>query len=567
MQSEWTPAPPPPYMHPLIAAAFHNTTLSILCRLPDEVLVRIMQHSDRVTVECLRRCSRVFLRLFHTACTTPPSPASISAHEARASDFSMVTIQVHPWPTSRPVSKMSAAEYNELVSLLARDSYCSDCLFARQAPDWDARVASLGRNLLSCVLCNADHPACLFSARERSKKGEDARRTRKCIAHEGQVRLCDHVSVPWSVIQPEAYKRTATAQSRENMKERQPIIRCTHPSHSLRSCSYAKTGVDPPPPAPPPLRKTRHLASLFRSLAKRVSRTKIPVAAPTTPPAIIAFDQNPHCPLNPTISLAVLETNTDGLWILVVKLAWSGHTPMVIDMEGRDRLRADSFQASVQGLYSKQGRHICPRLKPGPAAGEGLCDPVRCDCLEYAGKEASGWHQPPEQWRNVDTCRTDRNNGLGYWGAQTKLLLSQKEGRPNSVFFKRQCFHQAVGTMTTTGFLDTQEADIVSCPQSPTECAAVNFASIIRVGLDYHSKLARKPSHDWYHALDPHSYGLLEDSLGFGVYWCRTEGCKNYYRYGSSRFKGVLGTRTYVHSRDEEPDNGRGSIPARVTQL
>jgi len=60
-------------LHSLIAAAYYNKTLSPLCSLPDEVLVRLLQLADRITVECLRRASRTFLRLFHVAClTTPP---------------------------------------------------------------------------------------------------------------------------------------------------------------------------------------------------------------------------------------------------------------------------------------------------------------------------------------------------------------------------------------------------------------------------------------------------------------------------------------------------------------
>ncbi|KAK4452507.1 hypothetical protein QBC34DRAFT_422719 [Podospora aff. communis PSN243] len=56
-------------MHPLIEASHHNTTKSPLCRLPDEVLIRLMQLSGKVTVECLRRCSRTFLRLFPDMCS------------------------------------------------------------------------------------------------------------------------------------------------------------------------------------------------------------------------------------------------------------------------------------------------------------------------------------------------------------------------------------------------------------------------------------------------------------------------------------------------------------------
>ncbi len=50
---------------------------------------------------------------------------------------------------------------------------------------------------------------------------------------------------------------------------------------------------------------------------------------------------------------------------------------------------------------------------------------------------------------------------------------------------------------------------------------------------------------NWFQLLDADSYGLVADDVGFGVYWCRTEGCRNYYRYSRSRLRPFLAEADY----------------------
>ena len=50
-----------PRMDHLIAAAFHNLACSPLCRLPEELLVDIMEYLDPLSIQCFRRTSRLFL--------------------------------------------------------------------------------------------------------------------------------------------------------------------------------------------------------------------------------------------------------------------------------------------------------------------------------------------------------------------------------------------------------------------------------------------------------------------------------------------------------------------------
>jgi hypothetical protein len=55
-------------MDPLIADGYHNLICSPLCRLPEELLLDIMKRLDLVSIQCLRRVSRLFLRLY---CSPP----------------------------------------------------------------------------------------------------------------------------------------------------------------------------------------------------------------------------------------------------------------------------------------------------------------------------------------------------------------------------------------------------------------------------------------------------------------------------------------------------------------
>ena len=72
----------------------------------------------------------------------------------------------------------------------------------------------------------------------------------------------------------------------------------------------------------------------------------------------------------------------------------------------------------------------------------------------------------------------------------------------------------------------------------------VTFESSFALPLDgEHLKLMDKK---WYDALDPNSYNLTDDAEGFGVYWCKTEGCNNYYRFSHSRLKRLLKPSDYT---------------------
>ncbi|KAK3367539.1 hypothetical protein B0H63DRAFT_529258 [Podospora didyma] len=111
-------------MHPLIATAFTNKTASPLCRLPDPILARLMRHMDPITVECLRRTSRTFMRLFSEIHST-------FAEEYRTRH--LLKQPFHPWRIS--TIGLTDEERNRLVSTLQKDQYCKGCKTARESRD------------------------------------------------------------------------------------------------------------------------------------------------------------------------------------------------------------------------------------------------------------------------------------------------------------------------------------------------------------------------------------------------------------------------------------------------
>ncbi|KAK0716143.1 hypothetical protein B0H67DRAFT_645801 [Lasiosphaeris hirsuta] len=284
-------------MHPLMAAAHQNSTKSNLCRLPDAILIRLMQASDKTTVKCLGR--RIFLRLF---------PAAFDL----AKTLSLHYLDRYPWSVS--TRKLSTEENANLLSLLARDAYCKHCLSARQAPDWEARVAALAKTYLHCFGCNTEHPACLFSVRQRNRTWGKSKQI--CIGHQGYMRLCKHVTVPWSSVVAEAERRLL------------PDATC-----------------DP---------RRKLFPEQFPDDEFKLSRREVQIRRHMT-----------CCPYMPTVTCTFRESvAAPPLGALVVKLAWPGHLPLAMELDGC--CASEDLERGLRRLYREQGHFICPQRQQGP---------------------------------------------------------------------------------------------------------------------------------------------------------------------------------------------------------
>lgn len=432
-------------LHPLMAAAYHNKTKSPLCRLPEAVLVRLMQRCDRVTVECLRRSSRVFLHIFTVAY---PSECW--------------QIRGEPWPRSKvswafPMSREWLPLFQRLIG---RETLCEGCNTARAAPNWARRVAALVDTYLHCSGCRADHPVCLFSAAERCKSPPEW----VCIGHQGFIRLCEHVTVPWSRIADEAARRSTEVLGFDCKQ----FVACENSDHVR-----------------------------FDTHAQRE-----------------ALDYLYCVPLRKYPSL---ETNFDIVGhTFTVNMRWGSHMPLVMRKDGR--FEAEDFAKEVEVRY-REARFICPQINSGGSLSQMLCDPVNCDCLAYTGKELFDWDRPSELSVATSQARHDCPNiGLVRPGFDHRQMIGGT------------CFSRAnILVFDIDGFGSYSCFIGISGWRWGKSCACLGYSSSLTFRLDDDKRLKGMGA-SWYAALDPDSYRICDDKDGFGVYWCKSEGCMNYYR-------------------------------------
>ncbi|KAK1758778.1 hypothetical protein QBC47DRAFT_292954, partial [Echria macrotheca] len=176
-----------------------------LCDLPDEVLLPIMGQADNVTTLCLRRTSRVFFRLFKD---------SRFQHLHDNSRDMLPFRYLQPTPLTR--EKVPQDVMPALRSLLRKDLFCQNC--REMDPEADIRLRT---QFLYCSGCRAQHPAVLFSCRQRHYPSQK----RICIGREGYVHICAHKVLQWDELEPWLSGKGPTYQE----------WKCTHPSHQYDS--------------------------------------------------------------------------------------------------------------------------------------------------------------------------------------------------------------------------------------------------------------------------------------------------------------------------------------------
>ncbi len=195
-------------MDPLIAAGFHNLTCSPLCRLPEELLLDIMERLDMPSIQCLRRVSRLFLRLF---CSPVFNHNQFRKREPYTYKH---------WYEA----KQNAGYLKTLAGLLDKDvsGYCGHCRKMRI----EGGKSKLTTDFLHCSRCRWDHPRCLFSKAQREELAEK----RVCIGWEGFIRLCDHQVLTWDTA-IQTGLQLATVHTEGDAFAKVLLVRCKHESH------------------------------------------------------------------------------------------------------------------------------------------------------------------------------------------------------------------------------------------------------------------------------------------------------------------------------------------------
>jgi len=475
----WIEPHPPIKMHPLIAAARYNRTQCHLCRLPDSILLQIMRLSDPVSLECLRRCSRIFLRLFSTAC-------------ASSADFSRLWLWRFPWPISKLT--LEPGQQRQFISLMERDWYCQGCLSARRRPDWQERLRIMTKTYLHCSGCQIDHPAGLFSAEQRSKPPS----SRTCIGHEGRLRLCEHETISWSEVLDKA---KVLSKKRVGVDQRRMKV-CSRSNHVLRGCEQRRGLVG----------------------------TLLPTPMPST---------HDCCPPHPT-AIARYPRGENSKYFEIL-LVWSAHVSTLTTDEGC--LRPEELSRAISMLREHGAQYICPQLEPGQVAGSKLFDPNRCDCLDYDGRKLTAWDRPSKNLQPLpgSACRHDSAQRFGRHqdGQATNSIVHKEHRDATFKSFREKCCVDMTWLARKHRSANGLKAEVISCPKR-ANCVEVVHSSCISFHLEDKGEKLPKMSRSWYLSLDPDSYRLTEDHEGFRLWWCMSEGCRNYYQYNRSRLLPLL---------------------------
>lgn len=203
---------------------------------------------------------------------------------------------------------------------------------------------------------------------------------------------------------------------------------------------------------------------------------------------------------------ATVEGSSHGPVELVLR--WVGHLSLP-EMDDKEVLTAEFMHEKIkQDLRPGAAEHIAPALSTGRIPEMGCFDPNRCCCLSYPGNErlGSAWSFMPIQDIKFPSCRVDPREKLGWASHRTCLTTTGVKLNGSSYI----------------------EVDAQPCLAN-TDCLQVEYIRRIDIIPQGHAPGAANMG--WWQAIDPGSYNLTSDTESFGVYWCRQEGCANYFRY------------------------------------
>lgn len=509
------PASEEPYDDPLVAATRHNQARPFP-QLPDGVVLLVASHLDDTAVECLRRASRRF----------PP----LLAEAVRARDFyegkklALLRRGPFPWPRLWSI-KSDKPEGRALLRLLDSDRYCAGCLRAREAPDWLDRVGRL-RRYLRCAVCGVEHPACLFSAEQRRRPLR-----RRCIAHEGFIRLCAHDGgiVRWSDVVK--LRRDAVANG-ELFKSRG----CMDNSH-FTACG--EPGRD------------------IKALAEKLSE---------------------HCKYEmpsmryglPTLGVVRNVNNGFGEGDTIV-MFWLAHIPL--GRLGEWPPTASTLRRRLAELEDNAGRFMTQTTQPHIQELQALrCfDPNDCECVYFEGSEDVDWrpyrplHQKPHMLHGSDEAASKC-----YLDSARRLTPFPQHRRPSPSTRDRQLEKMSSEPIRICK-PDAARCGIAEkCHKTRnrvTKMKSLYGPGLLNISVDlchsdspclrvkYHRNISgpgpleTNIPEGWYQSLDPDSYGLTNDEDGRGVYWCREPECCNYYR-GPPNFNRLLSGYRHLYQQD-----------------
>ena len=441
-----------------------------LLTLPEEILIAIMQQLDPTSLQCLRRVSRVFLRIFSDRCFR-------YLHH----DLSGLGPNSPRFPWLRGSPEFEAQAYTKAFRyLLSLDQKQNICLSCRMTQAENPRKAwDLVNEHLFCSSCVVDHPIAFFSAAER-RKGAGEKRT--CIGYQGHIRLCQHEAIAWEeIIWAKSWLMAEinTQTTDDPANPPQVLLReCRHPSHRPAHHGFDACGAD--------------------------------------------VESETAAAMRPTAMLMKVGV------CIVVHMKWTGHLQIPTPTT-ETRLSANEMAMHLRELRRGAAEYLVPQAGPGTLPEMRCFDPNRCSCLDFGDKyPPNALWSPMLCWGSGDSdkcCRVDPSQRLTpppTRGIQdTKRATSDRKSAHATMTLLNGAFGSSNGW--SVGVKQCQLVGQGRCLQfwyqRRVACGSVNF--FIWRTLDF----------SWFEGLDPDSYRIWEDWDTKGTLWCPDPSCANCYRY------------------------------------
>ena len=183
--------------------------------------------------------------------------------------------------------------------------------------------------------------------------------------------------------------------------------------------------------------------------------------------------------------------------------------------------------------------YLAPLLSGGKLPEMQCFDPNRCSCLYYEGAEKLlGGCVEPMTYTAADEGHRASDSSSGYFNRRhcgnlyhkCKIPLARDEDTSRIEITIAQCLGKCLTISYTrvikllTLSIERLEPRRVMSPWQPITMdeARQNCGTAI---------YSYKISPTWYQALEPASYGLLDEEETKGELWCDTVGCRNYHGY------------------------------------
>lgn len=482
-------------MDPLLAAAAHNKEFSLLLKLPNEILLAILHflQSDLRDIYYIRRVCRKlrFLTFDHTL-----EPELFRTYQALRGSHMLHRDKFLSRENNRmPFGILPWCSVPGFVATIRKQTLCQPCQTAHreEMPPNGCVFMETPDIYIHCAGCNSDHTRYSFSHTQRQKGS----RHRLCVAREGRLRLCEHVSIGWADI--EAHLAASSGKHDFFKAVSDFHIVCKHPSHNF-AC-----------------KSTSRLAPSEASCNDH-----------TRPCARLQLHRDPN-----------LHYFSNWASISLV-LCWKPYSSSkILTAPENGQIEA----TRLRELYGEFGKNAARFIVPGPSQNttpEMLCfDTEKCGHILYRNGErplATSYERlctphPSKKNRNSPVTATEiafdedhqdasRFQGLGW----TDHYVEFNEARGQSGIYVYEC-------------------DEKHNSQDSTRCLLTSYRRTILLGqIDDRYPRVLNPSHQWFHAIDQDSYPSIHAKGGIlarvMAYFdrtksrprCRDTACRNYFQ-------------------------------------